>query len=304
MKREEHLIGEIFAYRYTGAFPDHALLVCHGMGGHGGIYDPFCATYAESHSADVWSIDLPGFGRSTNAGRRGEFTATQWVEATVAVAEHIVEVTGLPVIVKGSSLGVFAASAALLASEQIDAAILMGMAVAGAGALIPGRPAHPFTTEAGQQILREYGRTAVVKIDRLVDFDIDYGFAGAAEEKRRDPLNTWEMDLASFASIFTYAPASRWSDNIKPILFTVGELDPLSPPDRVRFVADHLPCPNEVYVHPQGVHQLMLFHTIEYCAVVRDFVERSLWGTGLNGTHNEHPAATAAHTPPTNEEHP
>jgi hypothetical protein len=48
----------------------------------------------------------------------------------------------------------------------------------------------------------------------------------------------------------------------------------------------------------------MLFHTIEYCAVVRDFVERSLWGTGLNGTHNEHPAATAAHTPPTNEEHP
>jgi pimeloyl-ACP methyl ester carboxylesterase len=276
MKREEHLIGDIFSYRFTGTAPDHALLICHGMGGHGGIYDPFCANYAGSHAADVWSIDLPGFGRSTNGGRRGEFTASQWVEATVTAADHIVEVTGLPVVVKGSSLGVFAASAALLASDVIEAAVLMGMAVAGAGAFIPGRPPHPFTTEAGQQILREYGRTAVVKIDRLVDFDIDYGFAGAADEKRRDPLNTWEIDLASFASIFTYTTSAPWIDNRKPLLFTVGEDDPLSPPDRVRLVADHLPCPSEVYVHPRGVHQLMLFHTVEYCAVVRDFVDRSV----------------------------
>lgn len=293
MQREEHVIGDVFAYRYTGTAPDHALLICHGMGGHGGIYDPFCATYAGSHAADVWSIDLPGFGRSTNGGRRGEFTASQWVDATVAAAEHIVDETGLPVVVKGSSLGVFAASAALLASDVIEAAVLMGMAVAGAGALIPGRPPHPFTTEAGQQILHEFGRTAVVKIDRLVDFDIDYGFTGAAEEKRRDPLNTWEMDLASFASIFTYTPVARWSDNTKPLLFTVGELDPLSPPDRVRFVAELLPCFNEVHVHPQGVHQLMLFHTVEYCAVVRDFVERSVLR-----------APATSPTPPAHEERP
>ena len=278
MQRTEHVIDEVFAYRFRSSEPDHALLICHGMGGHGGIYDPFCAAYAERHRGDVWSIDLPGFGRSTSTGRRGQFTATQWVEATARCAAHIREATGLPVVVKGSSLGVFAASGALLASDDIAAAVLMGIAVAGAGALIPGRPPHPFASEAGQQIIREYGSTAVVKIDRLVDFDIDYGFAGAAKEKQRDPLNTWEIDLGSFASIFTYTPTAEWSSNTKPLLFTVGENDPLSPPDRIRFVAQHLPCPNEVYVHPQGVHQLMLFHTAEYCAVVREFVERAVLG--------------------------
>ncbi|MEY4175940.1 MAG: hypothetical protein RI900_3105 [Actinomycetota bacterium] len=289
MERTEHVIGQVFAYRYRSPEPDHALLICHGLGGHGGIYDPFCAAYASAHGGDVWSIDLPGFGRSTSAGRRGAFTATQWVEATSEVARHIRLTTGLPVVAKGSSLGVFAASGALLASDSIDAAVLMGMAVAGAGALVPGRPPHPFSTEAGQQILAEYGSNAVVKIDRMVDFDVDYGYAGAAEEKRRDPLNTWEIDLGSFATIFTYAPATAWADNSKPILFTVGENDPLSPPERVRFVAQLLPCATEVYVHPEGVHQLMLFHTADYCAVVRDFVDRAV-------LHGRTPPTLETHT--------
>jgi hypothetical protein len=34
--------------------------------------------------------------------------------------------------------------------------------------------------------------------------------------------------------------------------------------------------PVKVYVHPQGVHQLMLFHTAEYCAVVHDFAAETL----------------------------
>lgn len=276
MQRTEHVIDSVFAYRFTAPEPDHALLICHGMGGHGGIYDPFCAAYATHQRGDVWSIDLPGFGRSTSASRRGEFTAERWVDATGSCAAHIREHTGLPVVVKGSSLGVVAASGALLASDDIDAAVFMGMAVVGAGAFIPGRPDHPFTTEAGRQIVHEYGTTAVLKIDRLVDFDIDYGFAGAAREKHLDPLNTWEMDLGSFASIFTYQPVADWRTNTKPILFAVGENDPLSPPERIQFVAQHLPCPTEVYVHQQGVHQLMLFHTADYCAVIRDFVDRSV----------------------------
>lgn len=276
MQRTEHVIKSVFAYRFTAPEPDHALLICHGLGGHGGIYDPFCAAYATHHRGDVWSIDLPGFGRSSSAGRRGQFTAEQWVEATADCAAHIQQQTGLPVVVKGSSLGVAAASGALLASDHIAAAVFMGMAVLGAGAHIPGRPAHPFSTEAGRQIIAEYGTTAVLKIDRLVDFDIDYGFVGAAREKHLDPLNTWEIDLASFASIFTYQPAKDWTANTKPIMFTVGENDPLSPPERIQMVAQFLPCPTEVYVHPQGVHQLMLFHTDDYCAVVRAFVDRAV----------------------------
>lgn len=131
-------------------------------------------------------------------------------------------------------------------------------------------------TPAGQKILEQFGTSAVLKLDRYIDFDIDYGFAGATEEKRRDPLNTSELDLASFATLFTYVPPVSWQTNTKPMIFTVGENDPLAPPSMVRLVAGVVPRPVEVYEHPDGVHQLMMFHTEEYCAVVRDFVDRSV----------------------------
>jgi hypothetical protein len=46
MRREEHMVGDTFAYRFTDPSADHVLLVQHGIGGHGGIYDKFGAHYA------------------------------------------------------------------------------------------------------------------------------------------------------------------------------------------------------------------------------------------------------------------
>lgn len=106
MERENHVVGDTFVYRYAHPDPDHVLLVQHGIGGHGGVYDPFAAHYA-GLGAEVWCMDAPGHGMSRIAKVRpaGRFTLEEWVGAAVEVAEHIDETTGLPVFIKGSSLG-------------------------------------------------------------------------------------------------------------------------------------------------------------------------------------------------------
>ena len=116
MKREEHVLNETFSYRYPGKDADHAILIQHGIASHGGIYDSFCAHHA-SRGVDVWSMDAPGHGRSVNMRPPGRFSIEEWVDDAVALGEHIGETTGLPVFIKGSSLGAAAAYCALQASD-------------------------------------------------------------------------------------------------------------------------------------------------------------------------------------------
>jgi hypothetical protein len=91
-------------------------------------------------------------------------------------------------------------------------------------------------------------------IDQFIDFDEDYGFRGARQEKHADPLNTWSYDLASCGSIMRYDPVVPLSHNTKPILFAVGENDPIFTPATAKSVVDATAGPVELYVHPNGVH--------------------------------------------------
>jgi pimeloyl-ACP methyl ester carboxylesterase len=264
VKREEHVVGETFAYRFPGEGADHALLVQHGLGGHGGIYDKFGAHYA-GLGADVWCMDAPGHGRSASTRRTGSFTLQEWVNAATEMAEHIESSTGLPVIIKGSSLGATAAYCAYAASDVFAGAVLMGF-------MIPSSPMipveNPFRTKAWEQMAAMFGDALEFNIGRYIDFDVDYGFDGAAEQKRHDPLNTWTYDLAAIASILRYDPAVALADNTKPILFAVGQNDPIFTLDMARSVVDATAGPVDFYVQPNGVHQLMLFHTAEYSQAV------------------------------------
>jgi alpha-beta hydrolase superfamily lysophospholipase len=225
VKREEHVVGETFAYRFPGESADHALLVQHGLGGHGGIYDKFGAHYA-GLGADVWCMDAPGHGRSASTRRRGSFTLQEWVNAATEMAEHIESSTGMPVIIKGSSLGATAAYCAYAASDVFAGAVLMGFMIP-SSPLIPTE--NPFRTTAWEQMSAMFGRALEFNIGRYIDFDVDYGFDGAAEQKRRDPLNTSTYDLAAIASILRYDPAVALADNTKPILFAVGRTIQSSP---------------------------------------------------------------------------
>jgi len=273
MQRTEHIVEGSFAYRYEGPDADHALLVIHGMGGHGGIYDGFCAHHAE-RGVDVWSIDLPGHGRSAMDHRQGQFTVQEWVDACTALASHINDLTGLPVVAKGSSLGVMPAYAVLGSSPHVVAAVLMGYAVPGTQAALDS----PWRTPDGRRILDEVGESARFDIRRFIDLDKDYGYKGALEQKETDPLNSWYFDLSSYATLYTYDPPVMPADNTKPILFTVGENDPIATPDTVRYVASMVGGPVQVHEHPGGVHQLMMFHTAEYSPVVADWCRLQIEG--------------------------
>ena len=272
MQREEHVVGDTFAYRFPGPSADHVLLVQHGIGGHGGIYDKFGAHYAEL-GAEVWCMDAPGHGRSCVDRRAGQFTLQEWVDAALAMTDHVAARTGLPVFIKGSSLGAAAAYCALAASESYAGAVLMGFAIP-SSPLIPAE--NPFRTEAFEQMIAYFGSTLRFDIDQYINFDEDYGFRGAGVQKHADPLNTWSYDLASWGSIMRYEPVVAMADNTKPILFAVGEKDPIFTPEVAKLVADATGGPVELYVHPDAVHQLMLFHTREYSDVVRNWCVRHL----------------------------
>ena len=272
MRREEHVVGDTFAYRFAGAQADHAVLVQHGIGGHGGIYDRFGAHYA-GLGAEVWCMDAPGHGRSCVERRAGQFTLQEWVDAALGMSEHIVAETGLPVFIKGSSPGAAAAYCAYAASDIHAGAILMGYAIP-SSPLIPAD--NPFRTTAFEQMDAFFGPALRFDIDQYVDFDEDYGFRGAGRQKHTDALNTWSYDLASWASILRYDPAVPLSANTKPILFAVGENDPMFPPAAAQSVVDATAGPVDFHIHPGGVHQLMLFHTADYSEVLHQWCHKQL----------------------------
>ena len=234
MQVETHVLGEIFARRYASPDPRYALVLSHGIGAHGGIYDVFCTHHA-AKGVEIWSYDAPGHGRSTTTRPRGQWTMAEWVDASARFAEHIKGKTGLPVFTLGSSLGVAAAYGALY-SDAIVGAILMGSPAIPSSPIMRMRGA-PWRTEAVQQAISMTGRAARLDVGILFNFDEDYGYAGAGEQKRLDPWNTWSYDLASWASLFTYDPKVPVGENRKPILVSSGENDRAFPPPVMRAAA-------------------------------------------------------------------
>jgi pimeloyl-ACP methyl ester carboxylesterase len=273
MLREQHVLNEIHAYRYRGDDPRYALVISHGIASHGGIYDIFCCHHADK-GADIWSFDAPGHGKSTTNRPRGQWTLAEWVDASVNYAEHVRQATGLPVFTLGSSLGVAAAYGALH-SDAIRGGILMGSPLVPGGPVL-ARAAPLWKSEAVQAVLQLTGRAARLDCGILFNFDEDYGYSGAGEQKRLDPWNTWSYDLASWATLFTYEPRIAPGANRKPILVACGEADPSFKPEVMKGVADAIAGPVEFFCLPGGKHQLMLFHTEAFSNKVHDWVLKQI----------------------------
>lgn len=273
MQRETHVVNEIFAHRFRGPDPKYALVISHGIGAHGGIYDRFCVHHA-AKGVDIWSYDAPGHGRSTTNRPRGQWTLGEWVDAGVMYAEHVKAETGLPVILLGSSLGVAAAFSGLC-SGAVSGAVLMGSPAVPSGPALAAAGAA-WGSEGIRQVLKMTGRAARLDVGLLFNFDEDYGYAGAGEQKRLDPWNTWSYDLASWATLFTYDPPVPAAANRKPVLVSCGAKDPSFPPSVMKAVADAIAGPVEFYCLEDGSHQLMLFHTEIYSRTVHDWALRQI----------------------------
>ena len=268
MQVETHRLNEIYGFRYPSENATYALVISHGLGGHGGIYDKFCEHHV-AKDAELWCYDAPGHGRSTTNRPRGTWTMEEWAQASRDWATHVHELTGLPVFTLGSSLGVAPAISAI-DSPAVSGAILMGSAA------VPGSPvlakaSEPWRSPEVAAVLAQVGRGARLDIPTFFNFDVDYGFQGATEQKKLDPYNTWSYDLASWASFFQYEPPQALADNTKPVLYAVGDKDPNVTPEVVQMVADGIGGPVRVEIFAGGPHQLMLFVTEAFSNLVHEF---------------------------------
>ena len=268
MKIESHTLNELHAHRYTGDEPKYALVISHGLGGHGGIYNRFCEHHAPQ-GVDIWSYDAPGHGRSTTNRPKGQWQMSEWAQASRDFAQHINETTGLPVFTLGSSLGVGAAISAIN-SEHVTGAILMGSGVVPGSSIIDSR-AGPWRSEEFKQIIGMLGRGAQLHIPTFFNFDEDYGYNGAQKQKELDPYNTWAYDLESWASIFQYTPPILPADNAKPVLYTAGENDPHFAPEALDLMASSIGGPVKKMLFKDAGHQLMLFATAQFSEAVHEF---------------------------------
>jgi len=69
---------------------------------------------------------------------------------------------------------------------------------------------HPavaaYRSDEFKAIIEQLGRGARLDIAAWFDFDKDYGYVGAADQKKLDPYNTWSYDLESWGTLMQYIP--------------------------------------------------------------------------------------------------
>lgn len=268
MKIETQILNELHAFRFTGDAPKYAVVISHGLGGHGGIYDVFCESLA-AKGVDIWSYDAPGHGRSTTNRPRGQWTMDEWAQASRDWAAYVSSTASLPVFLLGSSLGVAAAISAR-DEPSVTGVICMGSIA------VPGSPilkdvSAPWRSPEVKAIISQLGRGATLDIPSFFDFDKDYGYVGAADQKKLDPYNTWSYDLASWASLHQYDQPEPLEENTKPVLFAVGEKEPNFPPEAVHAIAAGIGGAVRVEIFEGAPHQLMLFETEKFASLVHDF---------------------------------
>ena len=127
-----------------------------------------------------------------------------------------------------------------------------------------------------KKMLELMGPAARLEIPLFFDFDEDYGWKGAAAQKKLDPYNCWSYELSSWASLFQYEPEHDLSKNTKPVLYTAGEKDPSFPPEVIKAAAGSIGGPVELNIFKDATHQLMLFHTQEFSNAVDAFCRKHI----------------------------
>lgn len=279
--REEVYFGQVHAYHYApDGDPTYALLIVHGIGGHGGTYDVFCNPMA-SLGVAVYSMDLGGHGKAR--GKNGDWRFAEWLQDMDIAAQAVKQLLpGKKLFVLGSSQGSSPAFHVLAVSDAIDGAITMGIAH------LPEMPPPPETVAGklylelnapgADEIAAREGDGRRFDLEKVLDWNKNYAKddPDILSKKRQDPLRAWSYGYASLHSYYTYQPPIPASANAKPIFITVGGDDPIIPAEYVAEAFQKIGGPKELAIVPAGSHQLMLYHTAEYVALVDGWARRHL----------------------------
>lgn len=272
MRRIEFKLGDIHSYRYEGDGP-YALLICHGAGGWGGMYDTFCHPYAEMTRADIWCWDAPGFGQS--GAKRGQFTFAETHEGLQSLIAEIRRCHDKPIFVLGSSLGGLIGSTAFY-EDEVRGVIIQASPIA------VGTPGYEMTKKLLNNPTMEaflgtpFGKSATISFDEIVDWENNYGDAKTGREVMAHPLHTDRVRLASMASLYSWEAPHPLSENNKPFLQMYAGRDPIFPPGACQALYENVGGPKEQVVFDSNHHQLMLFHTEEFCDKLASWCSRNL----------------------------
>lgn len=279
VKRIEYKTGSgIHTYHYeTETDSPYSLLICHGGGGSGGIYDDFCLPFIEATRADVWSWDHPGFGMS---GVRGEWTFEEAYNGIKAVIAEIKAQHDKPIFVLGSSFGAVIASACAYL-DDVAGVIIQGSFLA-VGTPLYEQMTSLFSNPAMDLFLGSpFGQASLLPLDKMINWEENYGGVQKAREITQSPQHTGEVKLQSFASSFSWKGAPYpMSKNTKPFAIIIAERDPMlvsgGGPDAAQSVIESIGGPTKLTVKDSDKHQLMLFHTDWFIQELHGFITSHL----------------------------
>jgi pimeloyl-ACP methyl ester carboxylesterase len=270
MEFREETVGRLHAYHYPQkGEAAYTLLIIPGTGGHGGQYDVFCQLH-RTRGADIYSIDLPGHGKSY--GERGSYTQEECMERLIEVAQELKRSSSRPLIVLGSSMGSGYALNLMNACEHVDGCVSMGVAMWSAKLYDQQRKAY--SSEGVQFVVKQFGDAIKLHIFDWLKLEENYGDPTIARERFNDHFQLKTFTFPSLCSLLSYQPPVPISQTRKPFMMAAGELDPYAPAERVAAIFGEIGGPKELYIEPKGGHQLMLFHTQAFSSRITEWFAR------------------------------
>jgi len=229
----------------------HTLVLVHGAGGNR-LHWP--GELRRLPGATVYTLDLPGHGRS---GERGRDTVEGYAEAVVEFLDRL----GIEraVVVGHSMGGAIALTLALGSPDRVAGLVLVasGARLRVAPAILEGMHSD-FEGSVGlityfawapeaPPALTEVGRRALLEIGPEVLF-------------------------GDLAACDRFDAMGRLREIGVPTLVTVGTLDQLTPPKYARFLAEHIPNAQLVLIEGAG-HMVMLERPAEMAGAVQEFLK-------------------------------
>lgn len=265
-QRIEFTVGDnIHTYRYPKDDCPYAIVICHGAGGWGGMYDDFCYPFQEATGADIWSFDCPGFGLSGRA--RGDFTIEEFEAALEVVLAEIRKHHNQPIFALGSSMGGMLASIGFY-KEQVAGVCIQASPLAVTTAFHEGGK-RLFSNPGVQALLdTPAGKNAWLDLSAMMDLVSNYGDPDYVAKVEAHPLHTSKILLKSWAAIFQYEAPYPLTENEKPFLYIHASRDPMLYEGAPEAMWEGIGGPKQRHVVESDKHQVMLFHTDEFVEVM------------------------------------
>jgi pimeloyl-ACP methyl ester carboxylesterase len=243
------------AYRVYGREVDPQrppVLLVHGAGGSHMVWP---APLRHLAHTTVYALDLPGHGASPLPGCTG-------VSAYSEIVRDFVDALDLPpLLLAGHSLGAAIALDFALAYPQRLAAL----ALIGGGARMRVSPAllegvlHDFDATTAQIVAYSYHRAAT------------------AEQKDAYLRHLREADphvlYGDFVACHNFDATDRLADLHTPALIICGQQDRMTPPERSRYLHDHIAGSDLLLVEDAG-HNVMVEQPVVVTAALAALVER------------------------------